>query len=203
MKLLSKTIKGYTFSELYNKTSRDKAKSSVLEIENPPEFFSEDLREMLFEVYGLRNLRTYFSLSFSQGDGLCLHGKITFSELFENPKFKQIAFKGLHHRQVYSIYDQLYSIKFEHSGRYFYANSVSMKSAVHDPTEKQAAIIGKVVCNIKKWYFSFCSDWEKRGYTYFYDISDNDMECICSDSGYLFTEQGTIIDQKEYLELSA
>ena len=203
MKRLAKTIKGYTFDELEDSSSRNEAKSNVLEIENLPKYFSEDLMYMLFEDYDLHHLRTFYSLSFCQGDGLCLYGKITFSELFNNSKFKKIAFKGIHHKHIKSVYDVLQGIKFVHKGRYVHMYTVSIESQEHNPTDRQMKIIDKVLDNVKAWYLSFCTKWEKSGYEYFYEISDEDMQYICSENNYLFTEEGNLIDQDEYLELSA
>ena len=203
MKRLAKTITGYTFSELVNNSSRNEAKSNVLLKENLPEFFSEDLVYMLSEEYGLHHLRTLFSLSYCQGDGLCLYGYITFSELFKNPKFKKIAFKGIHYKQIQSVYDELQGVEFKHRDRYNHMYSVSIESQEHNPTDRQMEIIDKVVSNTKSWYYTFCAEWENRGYDYFYKISDEEMERLCSEGDYLFTAEGTVIDQNDYLELSA
>ena len=197
MKTLVRTIIGYSFDEL-DEIARKVAKSNVVLKEREPMFFSEDLIETLIEDFGLHHLKTYFSLSYSQGDGLCLYGKIYFEELFDNMKFKKIAFKGIHHKQIQSIYDELQGIDFEHRGRYFHEKSVYIESQEYNPTDKQMAIIDKVVENVKAWYFSFCKEWEKRGYEYFYEISDDEMEMICSEYDYLFTENGELIDNSEY-----
>ena len=202
MKRLAKTIKGYSFNEL-EYSSRSKAKKNVLEKENLPELFSEDLRETLLEKFGLRNLCTYFSLSYSQGDGLCLYGIIKHYELFHNEHFREIAFSGIHHKQIKSVYEELERIVFFHRGKYYHAKTVSIESREHAPSDKQIAIIDKIVANVKSWYFSFCAEWEKRGYDYFYEISDEDMENLCNENDYLFTIEGTLINRQEYLEVSA
>jgi len=199
MKILAKTITGYSYNEL-DEFVKTEAKSSVLNYDRLPEFFTEDLRSELFETFGLNHLKTYYSLSFCQGDGLCLYGNISFSELFENPKFKKIAFKGIHHKQVQSVFDVLQYIDFEHRGRYYHEKSVYIESEEYNPTERQSAVIKKVVENVKSWYFQFCREWEKRGYDYFYEISDEDMECVCAEHDNLFTEEGKLINRNVYLE---
>ena len=202
MKILVKTINAYSFSEL-DETARQEAKNNVALKVREPVLFSEDLREVLREDLGLYYLRTYYSLSHCQGDGLCLYGIITFEELFDNLKFRKIAFKGIHHKQIQSISNELQYIDFKHKGRYYYANSVYIGSCENNPTDRQEAIIEKVIKNVKSWYFSFCKEWENRGYEYFYEIFDEDMELICSEYDYLFTENGELIDDKGYLELTA
>lgn len=202
MKSLTKTITAYSFNEL-EEYARPDAKRSVLDNERLPEFFSEDLTEALKENFGLYHLKTYYSLSSCQGDGLCLYGTITFSEMFDNLKFKKIAFNGIHHKQIQSVYGELQGIDFEHRSRYYYANSVSIESHEYEPTEKQTIIIEKVVSNVKSWYFSFCREWEKRGYDYFYEISDEDMNMLCGEYDYLFTEEGELINKDEFLEITS
>jgi len=199
MKQLAKTITGYSFGELDEFTRQD-AKMSVLEQEHLPAFFSQDLKETLSDDFGLRHLKTFYSLSNCQGDGLCLYGRITFEELFNNCKFRKIAFKDIHHKQIQSIYGELQGIDFEHRGRYYYANSVNIESHEYNPTDKQAAIIEKVIGNVKAWYFAFCKEWEKRGYTYFYEISDEEMTMICNENDFLITEEGALINQNEFTE---
>jgi hypothetical protein len=202
MKTLQKTITAYSFNELDN-TVRDDAKRNVLDRERLPDFFSEDLKMTLAETYGLHHLKTFYSLSSCQGDGLCLYGKITFSELFENEKFKKIAFKGLHHTQIKTIKDTLQKIDFIHNSRYYHAKTVNIESHECDPTDRQIAIIDCVIENVKTWYFSFCRDWERYGYDYFYEISDEDMGEVCEENEFLFTESGNLIDTNEYLEQTA
>jgi hypothetical protein len=201
MKSLTKTITAYSFNELDEFTQAD-AKRSVLDYEHLPEFFSQDLTETLKEDFGLHHLKTYYSLSYCQGDGLCLHGNISFSELFENGKFKKIAFKDIHPNQIKSVRDELQKIDFIHRSRYCHVNTVCIESHEYDPTEKQMAVIEKIVSNVKSWYLAFCKEWEKRGYDYFYEISDDDMEMVCSEYDFLFTEEGKLVNKDEFVELT-
>ncbi len=200
MKKLVKEITAYRYSELAEQ-AREQAKRNYCEENCLPELFSEDLVETLKDKFGLHNLKTYFSLSNCQGDGLCLCGHISPSELFENNKFKRIAFKGIHYKQIQSIEDELQGIDFRHKGRDCHANSVSIDSCEDNPTDRQESIIEKIIQNVKSWYFSFCDEWEEIGYDYFYEIADNCMQEVCDANDYLFTEKGQLINQDEYAEL--
>jgi hypothetical protein len=201
MKTLTKTVTAYTFNEL-NETAGQNAKRIILEKERTSDFFTEDLIETLKEKFGLYCLTPLYSLSSCQGDGLCLNGNIYFSELFENDKFKKIAFKGIHHKQVQSVRDDFYQIDFIHKGRYCFAESVSIESIDYPSNDKKMEIAGKIMANVKSWYLSFCRQWEQRGYDYFYEISDGDMEDICKSYDYLFTQEGMLINEDEYIELA-
>ena len=202
MKKLAKKNVAYRYDEL-ERCAQEKAKTKYLAEERLPQFFSENLVEMLSGKFGLKNLKTYYSLGYCQGDGLCLYGKIEWTELFDNDKFKKIAFKGIHYKQIQSIENELQGIDFDYQSRYYCANSVDIQSREYDPTDKQMEVIDKIVENVKSWHFSFCKEWEKIGYDYFYEISDSDMQEICDANDYLFTKDGQLIDQDEYTELAA
>jgi hypothetical protein len=201
MKQLVKEITAYRYNEL-EEYAQEKAKENYLAEERLPEFFSEDLIYELQEQFGLGNLQTYYSLSNNQGDGLCLYGKISHTELFENDKFKKIAFKGIHYKQIQSVKDELQGIDFEHRSNYYHLHTVNIESHEYNLTSKQANIVERIINNVKSWYASFCRDWEKRGYAYFYEISDEDMQEICDANDYLFTARGRFINQDEYMELT-
>jgi hypothetical protein len=83
MKLLVKEIKAYQFNEL-SKGAKKTAKQHYLIRNNPPDSFSDALEMELSDKFGLSNLKTYYSLSSCQGDGLCLYGQISHSKLFSN-----------------------------------------------------------------------------------------------------------------------
>jgi hypothetical protein len=201
MKKLSKEISAYKYNEL-SETAKETVKQWHLTDESRTMFFSEDVISTLNENFGLFNLKTYYSLSSCQGDGLCLYGKITHSELFRNEKFKKIALKNIHYKQIEMIFNELEGIDFIHNGRYYYANSVNIESHDYDPTEKQTAVIDNIINNVKAWYFSFCKEWEERGYDHFYEISDNEMDDFCAANDYLFTGDGKFICLDEYKEIA-
>jgi hypothetical protein len=202
MKILTKEIKAYQYHEL-EEYAKEQARADYLSKEHLPEFFSLDIKMELKERFGLFNLDTYYSLSSCQGDGLCLYGKIYYKELFENENFRKIAFKCIHHKQVQSVKDELQGIDFIHSSRYYHSKTVSIKSHEYNPTDKQELIIEKIIDNVKQWYFAFCKEWENRGYDYFYEISEEVMSAICEEQEHLFEEDGHLIDEYEYKELTA
>lgn len=203
MRTLVKEITAYRYSEL-EEYARKQAKENYLSKAHLPDFFSADVTAELSWQFGLSNLKPLYSLFCCQGDGLCLYGRIERSELFDNDKFREIAFKGIHHRQRQSVYDELLQIDFtQHShSRYNYAETVFIDCDTNNATGKQEAIIEKIIENVKTWYLSFCKEWETRGYDYFYEISDSDMQEICEEEKYLFTKNGYLIDQDEYTELT-
>ena len=139
MKTLVREITAYKYAEL-SKDAQEKAKQNHLAKDRLPNFFSADMTEELKERFGLYNLKTWFSLSYCQDDGLCLYGQIEHPELFSNEKFRGVAFKNIHHRQIQSVYGELQKIDFIHRSRYYYAQTVSIESREYSPTDKQEAI---------------------------------------------------------------
>jgi len=202
MKTLVRNITAYQYDEL-EVDAKEKAQQSYLEKDHLPEFFSEDLENELRERFGLNNLQTCYSLTDCQGDGLYLYGKINYPELFDNEKFRKIALKGIHHRQIQSVNDKLQEIVFIHRSRYSYAGTVSIEWQECELSDKKEAIINKIIGNVKSWYFSFCDKWEKKGYDYFYNISESNMREICNEEKCFFTQDGYLIDTNEYKEVTA
>ena len=45
---------------------------------------------------------------------------------------------------------------------------------------------------VKHWYFAECNNFEKDGYSYFYEISDSDLSEICDDNNYTFLADGNL-----------
>lgn len=194
MKTFIKTIVGMQYNEL-SEDAKEKAKADYLEYGRFPQEFSMDLVENLKASYELHNLKTYYSLSYCQGDGLCLYGEISHSEIFNN-NFRKIALKGLKGRQITSVKENLYKIDFRHSGSYYYANSTDIEAQEnsYDITDKQYALLEKVVTNIREWYLEFCREWEDIGYDYFYEISNEEMEGVSEANDYYYDENGVLLD---------
>lgn len=87
MKTITKKFKTFSFEEL-NQEARDKARQTWNESNDYPflqddlrEYIHEELQELGFEVVGFSTsenptIRPYYSLSYSQGDGLMFEGTV-------------------------------------------------------------------------------------------------------------------------------
>ena len=195
MRTITKEFKIYRYEEL-NKKAKEKVRQDYIENLDAADFTNtviEDLKSI-----GLTQLRPYYSLSYCQGDGLCLAGHIDFDEI--TPELKKIFYKDF----ILSDYKTLKSLKeysridFNHIGRYYHKNSVdidiyidgSLDDRKYNSHEK---IANKLISNIKEWYFDKCDEYEKQGYEFFYGISDEELEEYCNAMGYEFFEDGTIL----------
>ena len=197
MVTLVKKKDGFLFSELVDSNAISKAKREILHIVRCPEEFSEMLTMELKDIYGLTGLTPYYSISFCQGDGLCLTGKIRLDELFNNPLFSKIAFAGLYHKSVKMIHDYINDINFTHKcAQYYYPSSINISLDViygDDFAKKHWAVVYKIEDNITKWYLEFCKSWEKNGYDYFYEIDDEEMSDVCELNEWFFDQYGNLI----------
>ena len=163
--------------------------------------FTEQVIEDLKEK-GLENLRPLYSLSYCQGDGLCIYGSIDFKEITGELKnifyqdFKLSDYKVLKDLKKYS------QISFNHSGRYYHKYSVNIDIYIDGNLspksyENHRKVADKLLANIKEWYLNLCDEYEKQGYDFFYGIEGDELQEYCDAMGYEFLQDGTLFDEVE------
>ena len=196
MKTLTKEYKVYSFLEL-SAEAKEKVKQWYLEGQEA-DIFTDDIKEILSSEYGITTLSTYYSLGYCQGDGLCLYGYILFNDL-KSDKFKNIAFKNFtisDYKAFHELENYASKIDFKHNGRYYYANSTDIDIDYYCNSNKMEKLIDKMInkllTNIKHWYFAECNNFEKDGYSYFYEIDDSDLSEICDNNNYTFLADGNL-----------
>ena len=196
MRTITKEFKIYKYEELSEK-AKEKVRQDYINNLDANDFtymIIEDLNSI-----GLKNLRPYYSLSYCQGDGLCLAGHIDFDEI--NPELKKIFCKDF----ILSDYKILKSLKdysridFNHIGRYYHKNSVEIDVYIDGSFNDRKynnhkKVANKLIKNIKEWYFAKCNEYEKQGYEFFYGISDEELQEYCNSMDYEFFEDGTILN---------
>ncbi len=199
MRIATKEFKIYKYEELSEK-AKEKVRQHYIERLDSDDFtytVIEDLRNI-----GLNNLRPYYSLSYCQGDGLCLTGCIEFDEITSELKeifckdFILSDYKILKSLKEYSI------IEFNHIGRYFHKNSVEIDIYVDGNLstkkyENHCKLADKLIKNIKEWYIDKCNEYEKQGYEFFYGINEEELQEYCNAKGYEFLENGIIYNLGE------
>ena len=194
MRIITKEVKIYDYSEL-DERAREKVKNDYME-NLDSSIFTEQVIEDLREK-GLKNLRPLYSLSYCQGDGICLYGNIEFDEITEGLKhifykdFKLSDYKVLKSLKEYS------QISFNHSGRYYHKYSVDIDIYIDGNIspksyENHRKVADKLLANIKEWYLNLCDEYEKQGYDFFYGITDDEMNEYCNAMEYEFLQDGTL-----------
>lgn len=194
MRIITQEVKIYSYSELCEK-AKNKVRNDYIESLNSDIFTKrviEDLQEK-----GLKNLRPYYSLCYCQGDGLCLYGKIEFEEITGELKnifyknFELSDYKALKKLKEYS------QISFNHIGRYYHKYSVDIDICIDGSLgpksyENQSKMADKLLKNVKEWYLDLCDEYKRQGYSFFYGISDDELQEYCDAMGYEFLENGKL-----------
>jgi hypothetical protein len=201
MKKIVKEFTVYQFNEL-SEEAKQKVRENYIDEYRSADCFSSDVIEVLKSEYGLYSLTPQYSLGYNQGDGLCLVGEITPNEL-KGDMFKAIAFKDLSESDVESIDGLIDKISFTNTTRYSYAKSVDIDEDVDlakwcELPEYTKRLVDKVVENVKNWYFNEAKIFEKEGYDYFYEISDEELQEWGDDEGVWFSETGQIMEHLNF-----
>lgn len=180
----------YEYSELSDQ-AKEEAKNFLLDGRDAY-IFTSDVKEDLKCQYGL-DLKPNYSLSYCQGDGFSLHGDVYFSDFIKNENLKKTAMDGLIGFQRGIAEKLIYKVKFRPWDKgYCYAsrNDVELEDEAY--TEKEMAIVEKVRKNIASWYMDVCGKYEEWGYSYFYEITDEQAQDECDCNQYTFFEDGKV-----------
>jgi hypothetical protein len=166
MKEVTKTYQVYTFDELPNGI-REKVIQKWYESEDYP-FLTEELTELtksLLEENKIEfsNLSLQYSLSYSQGDGLCFTG--------------DFIHKGINYRLT-------------HNYRYYFASSVTVEKT--DPeTDEQDSISFKNPDEFMQLYLKIAKEVERQGYSILdYRMNFEEFSEHCEANNYEFLESG-------------
>jgi hypothetical protein len=164
----TKIINVYEYSEL-----DDKAKEKVLSDfrkDNQYDFLDDDMNNYLKELldkngikYGA-DLKIYYSLSNSQGDGVCFIG----------------------------FFDCCgYSVKITHNSRYYHKRSTDIFIYTLDDEGNETEATEEVYNNFKEKYFFICDLMEKYGYEYIEaEDSEENIKDNIEANGYTFRKNG-------------
>ena len=198
-KIKTKEFEVFTYAELSDK-AKEVVKQDYLEWNRDADIFKEEVEETILSEYGLNNLETAFSLGYSQGDGLCLYGEISFEELLGD-KFKDIAFKGFTNCEM-KIFKRLYA---EYAGRidfkknnhhYNFASTVNIDVDYYCNIPRLERlfdkVIEKLIDNVQEWYYDECRKFESAGYDWFYEASDEEVAEWADSNEYEFLSNGQI-----------
>lgn len=196
MRIATKEFKVYKYQELGAK-AKEKVRQEYIEHIDPYDFTYNVMQDL--KNIGLQNLRPYYSLSYCQGDGLCLVGHIDFDEI--TLELKELFCKNfiLSDYKIFKSLKEYSRVDFNHIGSYYHKNSVDIDIYVDGSFsvkkyDNHKKLADKLIMNIKEWYMNKCDEYEKWGYEFFYGISDGELQDFCDDMEYEFLEDGTIFN---------
>lgn len=187
----------YKYQEL-SEQAKEKAKEWYLEGKDAG-WFADDCEEILRCEFPNSELKVEFSLSYCQDDGLNIYGSIDLLELWnkldtskytdKEKKFMEYALKE---------YSMLYDMP--QNWRYGYCMSSSWDFTENTVSDMEYAnlrgikydVLEKFNEDCKEYMEKLCSDFEKDGYAYFYEVDEDEMIDMCEANEWEFTVDGKI-----------
>ena len=209
MEVVTREYKVYNFSEL-SKDAKEKAKQWYLDDDFRPQEFENIYTEDLHYLFNNSDLKMQFSLSYCQGDGLNIYGKLDLMDVFaairdtdhSGEQFKQ--YKDLfseHEQKTIEAYMEACGreIELPYNRHYCYCvddrvdfadewieilEYCRYKNIQIDTIRKMEKLVGMMFENLSATY-------EKYGYDYFYNADDEVVNEVCEANGWRFLEDGT------------
>ena len=215
MKTITKTYKVYNYNELSNE-AKEKVKQDYLDDPVRNDIFYENCTETIYDLFPQSDLKIQYSLSSCQGDGFNTYGtldvfnlinlmrnkeKLPFSLL--NKIEKDIDIFTSEELDLLSQYYNYYcsSIKIPHNFRYCYSQADYINFANDWAEELENAemeyndnLIIKFENFVRKFFSKLNNMFEKEGYEFLYNVSEEEIEDWCEANEYMFFEDGTLFN---------
>lgn len=207
MKTVTIEYKVYKYNEL-SEEAKEKAKEWYL---NGQEafIFTDMCKEDLYGLFGKNNLDVQYSLAYCQGDGFNIYGTIDAESIFnclekhnggtQLAEFED-ALTEKEKKTILRYAEECGQIEIPMNNRYCY--SLADYIDIYDEWETALVyadyrdinvdVLKKFEKLVRGIFRTLCKSYEKLGYEYFYEISDEDMEDVCEANGCEFTDDGKI-----------
>lgn len=209
MEIITREYKVYNFSEL-SEDAKEKVKQWYLDDDFRPCEFENIYTEDLRYLFNNSDLKLQFSLSYCQGDGLNIYGKLDLMDVFTTIRdtehsgdlFEQ--YKDLfseHEQRTIEAYMEVCGreVELPYNRHYCYCiddrvdfaddwieslEYCRYKNIQIDTIRKMEKLVGRMFENLSATY-------EKYGYDYFYNADDEVVNEECEANGWRFLEDGT------------
>ena len=209
MEIITREYKVYNFSEL-SEDAKEKVKQWYLDDDFRPCEFENIYTEDLRYLFNNSDLKLQFSLSYCQGDGLNIYGKLDLMDVFtairdtehSGDLFEQ--YKDLfseHEQRTIEAYMEVCGreVELPYNRHYCYCiddrvdfaddwieslEYCRYKNIQVDTIRKMEKLVGRMFENLSATY-------EKYGYDYFYNADDEVVNEECEANGWRFLEDGT------------
>lgn len=198
----------YQYNEL-SAEAKEKVKQWYLD--GQPEFiFTDDCKQDLENLFGKNDLDVQYSLASCQGDGFNIYGEIDAESIFkclENhnggtqlAKFENVLTEK-EKKTILHYATECGKIKLPMNSRYCYslADYIDIKEdwgydlkAYSGYKNINMEALEKFEKLVRDIFGTLCGSYEKWGYEFFYEISEEDLEEMCEANGYEFLEDGTV-----------
>lgn len=209
MRTVTRKYKVFRFSEL-NAEAKEKVKEWFLEISSSRTDDYEDcLKGNLNEMFPESRLGVEFSLNSCQGDGVNVYGTVSAKDIidridnhkggdllagYENVLSEKEKKRILHYAK------ECGEIELPRNRRYFYcmADYTSFSELWADDLDQcgyrniDTEVIDKFEKMVISIFFKLCSAYEKEGYSYLYEISDEEMNYLSEANEWEYLEDGSL-----------
>lgn len=199
----------YKYNEL-SAEAKEKVRQWYLEGQEPY-IFTDDVTEDLKCLFGNNDLKVQYSLAYCQGDGFNIYGEVDTENIFkcleEHRAGEQLAkyenmLTDKEKKTILHYASEIGGkIKLPMNSRYGYslAEYIDVADEWEYDLEYYSGYSNINTEALKKFeelvrgiFGTLCKSYEKWGYEYFYEISEEDLEEICEANGYEFLENGKI-----------
>lgn len=166
-------------------------------------WLSDDMKMTLSEVYGMEDMKVFFSLNYCQGDGVAFSGQASFADL---------AKKDAHLKQMEDELDAMLLLRgddlnydlyveIEHRGHYSHWNSMVVQTShgCYDMPADAELLVIEVASKLESYMDEKVKEisrrLEKEGYEQLeYERSEERCQEHIEANDLRFTEDGEIID---------
>jgi hypothetical protein len=207
MRIETVEYKVYKYNEL-----SDDAKEKVREWYlngREPFIFTEDCEQDLYNLFGKNNLNVQYSLASCQGDGFNIYGTIDAESIFnclekhnggtQLERFENVM-TDKEKKTILHYAKECGAIELPINSRYCYSladyidivESWEWELDINGYKNINTDVLNKFENLVREIFGTLCMSYEKWGYDFFYEISDEDLEEMCEANDYEFLEDGSI-----------
>lgn len=193
-KTITRAYEVYEYKELCE-AAKEKVKQWYLEGQEAC-IFTDMCKEDLKNLFPNSELEVEYSLSYCQGDGFNIYGKIYLDEVLEKIAEHFTAKELKFFEWAFNRYGSAY--RMEANRHYCYcicSRNDFAEDILSDMEYEQmrgipTATLEKFSKLVGEYLDSLCGDFEKSGYAYFYEVSDEDLREACEANEWTFTADG-------------
>lgn len=213
----TKTTKVYEYMELSD-DAKGTAKQWFLNDDSRAYELTDIFTEDIHEIFPNSKLEVQWSLNSCQGDGVNIYGSVNLDDILTLPGSGRapeldwskgyLSEKEIRTMRFYmSAYRDSVDIPINRRYTYCMADSLDLSEDFRYELENmefrdiKIDVLEKVEKLVKQIFHQLCMQFEKAGYKYLYEISDEEMEKNCSANEYYFYEDGTWFNEDKITEL--
>lgn len=212
-----KHVKVYPFSEL-SEEAKEEAKRWYLNDETRCNDLTLYYESDIGCIFPNSDLNVQWSLNSCQGDGVNIYGSVNLDDILtlpgsgRAPEFDwsqgYLSEKEIRTIRSYmAAYKDSVDIPMNKSYAYCIADRIDLAEDFRYELENMGfrdikiEVLEKAEKLVRQIFHQLCMQFEKAGYKYLYEISDEEMEEGCSANEYYFYEDGTWFYEDEITEL--